>query len=161
MLNRKNLSAFLVLALFASSGIYAQEKSRDVKQYTIEQILKTVNYRGASFSPDNKKLLVSSDETGVFNAYAMSIDGSAAEQLTDSTTDTISAISYFPNDERFLYTADQGGNELNHIFVRQLDGTSKDLTPGEKLKASFAGWSSDDKSFYVNSNERDQRYFDI
>jgi len=142
--------------------VAAQERtSRDVKPYTIEQFLKTVNFGGSSFSPDNSKILVSSDMTGVFNAYAIPVEGGEPQPLTESTTDTISAISYFPGDERFLYTADQGGNELNHIFVRQLDGSAKDLTPGENLKANFAGWSQDNGSFYVLSNERDQRYFDI
>lgn len=162
MLNRMTLSVFLLSSILALPVIHAQESgSREVKQYTIEQFLKTVNYRGASFSPDNSKLLVSSDITGVFNAYAMPVDGSESVQLTESTTDTISAISYFPNDERFLYTADQGGNELNHIYVRNLDGSSKDLTPGENLKAGFGGWSQDNSSFYVITNERDRRYFDL
>ena len=67
----------------------------------------------------------------------------------------------FPSDGRILYTSDEGGNELSHLFVRNEDGTIKDLTPGTKLNASFAGWSHDDASFFVASNERDQRYFDL
>ena len=153
----------LCLALILSPQAIAQETASavDVPEYTIEQFLKTVNHRGSSFSPDNTKLLISSDVTGVFNAYAVPVDGGDPVQLTESTTDTISAISYFPSDERFLYTADQGGNELNHIYVRNQDGTATDLTPGENLKAQFAGWAYDDKSFYVATNERDQRYFDL
>ena len=163
MFSRTLLSACcLVVVLVGGPVLIAQETAtEDVKQYTIEQFLKTVNYRGASFSPDNSKLLVSNDSTGVFNAYAIPVDGGEPQQLTESTTDTISAISYFPNDERFLYTADQGGNELNHIYVRNLDGTSQDLTPGEKLKAGFAGWAQDDQSFYVISNERNPQFFDL
>ncbi len=152
----------VTVCLFPIQKVAAQEDSpREVKQYTIEQFLKTVNYRGSSFSPDNSKLLVSNDSTGVFNAYSMPVDGSEPTQLTKSTTDTIQTIGYFPADERFLYTADQGGNELNHIYLRELDGTSKDLTPGDNLKAAFSGWAQDDKSFYVTTNERDQRYFDL
>ena len=60
-----------------------------------------------------------------------------------------------------LYTADQGGNELNHIYVRETDGTIHDLTPGGKLKANFLGWAHDQQSFYVATNERDPRYFDL
>lgn len=162
MFHRFLLFAFLTLAIVASPNLVAQDSgSREVKQYTIEQFLKTVNYRGSSFSPDNTKFLVSNDVSGVFNAYSMPVDGGELVQLTDSTTDTIMSISYFPGDERFLYTADQGGNELNHVYVRNLDGSSKDLTPGEKLKAAFAGWAQDDKTFYVTTNERDNRFFDL
>ncbi|MGI9517825.1 MAG: hypothetical protein ACR2NP_12310, partial [Pirellulaceae bacterium] len=160
MLLRLTLSVALCLALILAPQASAQD-SVDVPEYTIEQFLKTINHRGSSFSPDNTKLLISSDVSGVFNAYAIPVEGGEPEQLTESTTDTISAISYFPTDERFLYTADQGGNELNHIYVRNLDGTSQDLTPGENLKAQFAGWAQDDKSFYVTTNERDQKYFDL
>ena len=135
--------------------------SDDFKEYTIEQFLKTTSYRGASFSPDNTKMLISSDETGVFNAYSINVANGTKKQLTNSTVDSINTISYFPNDERFLYTADQGGNELNHIYVQLVDGTAKDLTPGEKLKANFAGWAHDRKSFYIATNERNPKFFDI
>jgi Tol biopolymer transport system component len=81
--------------------------------------------------------------------------------LTTSITDSIFALSYFPGDERFLYSSDQGGNELTHIFVRNPDGTTRDLTPGTKLKANFHGWAGDDRSFLVSTNERDPRYFDL
>jgi protease II len=60
-----------------------------------------------------------------------------------------------------LYTADQGGNELNHVYVRELDGSTRDLTPCEKCKAMFGGWADDEQSFFVMTNERDERYFDV
>jgi prolyl oligopeptidase len=45
--------------------------------------------------------------------------------------------------------------------VREIDGTTRDLTPGKGLKANFAGWSGDLNAFYVLSNERDKQYFDL
>ena len=137
--------------------------------YSIEEFLGTTNYRGASFSPDNHKVLVSSDASGIYNAYAIHIAPNpedsghhpTLEQLTHSTTDSVFVIGYFPKDERFLYQSDRGGNELNHIYVQAPDGTVTDLTPGENLKAFFAGWSQDDQSFFLCSNERDQRFFDV
>ncbi|HET9480318.1 MAG TPA: alpha/beta fold hydrolase [Candidatus Polarisedimenticolia bacterium] len=137
------------------------ETSRQVAQYTIEDFMGTTNYSGAAFSPDKSKILVSSDQSGVFNAYAVPVSGGEPVALTSSTTDSIFAQSYFPADERFVYTSDQGGNELTHIFVRELDGSVQDLTPGEKLKARFHGWSHDDRSFFIDTNERDERYFDL
>ena len=47
------------------------------------------------------------------------------------------------------------------MYVRNVDGTTKDLTPGTKLKANFLGWAGDDRSFFVSTNERDPRYFDL
>src|SRR5206468_12823861 len=65
------------------------------------------------------------------------------------------SISYFPNDSRVLYTRDQGGNENNHIYLLDADGKERDLTPGDKLKAQFLGWSQDGRAFYFMTNERD------
>jgi len=131
------------------------------KRYTIEQFLATTNYNGASFSADEKRILFNSNETGIYNAYSMAATGGKAEALTKSTTDTTYAVSYFPRDDRILFTRDKGGDENNHLFVREADGTDKDLTPGDKLKASFFGWHPDGAAFYVQSNERDAKFFDI
>ena len=132
-----------------------------VPQYSIEDFMNSTRYSGASFSPDNDKLLVSDNSTGIFNVYAIAVDGSDKEQLTFSESDAMLAISYFPEDERFLYTADQGGNELYHLYVLEMDGSEIDLTPGENLIASFSGWSGDYESFFVQTNERDPRFFDV
>jgi dipeptidyl aminopeptidase/acylaminoacyl peptidase len=139
----------------------ASASSRPIKQYTIEQFMSSVALTRPSFSADESRLLFSSNKTGIYNIYSMPVGGGEPTQITNSTTDTTMAISYFPKDDRILFTRDQGGNELNHLFVRTTDGQERDLTPGEKLKAMFAGWSHDDTAFYVITNERDARFFDI
>jgi dipeptidyl aminopeptidase/acylaminoacyl peptidase len=134
---------------------------RQVKQYTIDQFLANTAYGGASFSPDGRKILLSSNETGVFNVFSIPLDGGKPAQLTDSKVNAVQAIGYFPHDERFLYTSDQGGNEKNHIYVQSPDGKVQDLTPGDNLKADFYGWAPDEKSFFLGSNERDAKAFDV
>ena len=98
---------------------------------------------------------------GDLECYAVPAAGGAPVPLTASTTNSIFALSYFPADERFLYSSDEGGNELTHIFVQNPDGSTRDLTPGAKLKANFHGWAGDDRSLLVSTNERDPRYFDL
>jgi dipeptidyl aminopeptidase/acylaminoacyl peptidase len=129
-------------------------------QYTIEQFLATTTWNGAHFSPDGQNLLASSNQTGVFNAYAVPLGGGAPIALTDSKLNAIQALGYFPDGKRFLYASDQGGDERTHLYVRDAAGAVRDLTPGDKLKAEFLGWSLDDRSFFFASNERDPRYFD-
>src|SRR5690606_10658498 len=147
------------LALLAAcAGAPADDRPRDVRQYTIEEFLGTTTVLGASFSPDGSKILVSSDETGVFNAFAVPVDGGEPVQLTHSTTDAVIVASYFPKDERFLYLSDQGGNELTHVYVQAPDGTVQDLTPGENLEANCLGWADDDASLCVSTTERDPRF---
>ncbi len=138
----------------------APAPARQVKQYDIETLLSNLRLIGADISPDGSKVLYSSNQTGVINLYEAPTAGGEPVALTQSTTDSNYAIGYFPADGRVLYTADQGGNELNHVYVREVDGTVKDLTPGKDFKADFAGWAHDDQSFFVMSNERDPKYFD-
>jgi dipeptidyl aminopeptidase/acylaminoacyl peptidase len=139
----------------------AAEAPRQVKQYTIDQFLVNTAYGGASFSPDGRKILVGSNQTGVFNAFAIPVAGGKPVQLTDSKVSAIQPIGYFPHDERFLYASDQGGNEKDHLYVQSPDGKTRDLTPGDNLKADFMGWSKDERSFFLITNERDASAFDI
>src|SRR5207302_4379768 len=130
---------------------------RAVPQYDARTFYETTTYFGASFSADARHLLISSDASGVFNAYSVPVEGGAPRQLTHSKGSAILAVSYFPHDDRILYTQDEGGNELNHLYVREADGQVRDLTPGKGLKAMLAGWSDDLKRFYALTNERDKQ----
>lgn len=132
-----------------------------VKQYTIEQFMTTTRIGGASFSSDEKSILFHSNKTGIFNVYSMPVTGGEAKQLTNSTKESTFAVSWFPSDARFLYRYDKGGNENEHLYLRELDGTERDLTPGEKTKAQFYSWSQDRKSFFFGTNARDPKFFDI
>jgi len=156
----RRIAAGFVLAV-AVATVAAPAVAKSVPQYTIEDFLATTNMTGADFSADRTRLLVTSDKSGVLNAWAIPVDGSAPVQLTHSTTNAINARAWYPKDDRFLYMSDQGGNELTHVYVQLPDGTSKDVTPGATLKATFVGWAHDDLSFYVVTNERDKRYFDL
>lgn len=116
---------------------------------------------GEAFSAATGDILVTSDETGVFNAYRMNAQTGVRTALTTSTTNPAFPISWFPNDDRILFRQDGGGDELDHVFVRKPDGTVQDLTPGNPVKASFLGWSDDRSTFYLLSNERDAKTFDV
>ena len=133
--------------------------------YTAAQFFETTSYGiapggGLPFSPDGRSILIQSDATGVLNAYALPIDGGAAQPLTASPTNAVFSGTYLP-DGRVIVTSDQGGNELDHVYVREADGTLRDLTPGDKVKADYSGLSPDGKTMYVTSNARDESVFDL
>jgi dipeptidyl aminopeptidase/acylaminoacyl peptidase len=158
----KRISLLILMLVIAAYPAAAQQKkTQPVKEYTIEQFMNTVRIGGSSFSSDEKSLLFHNNKTGIYNVYSVPVSGGAPSQLTNSTKESTFAVSYFPKDTRFLYTYDRGGNENNHIYVRELDGTERDLTPGDKVKANFLGWSHDRKTFFYSTNERDPRFFDI
>jgi len=131
------------------------------QQYTIEQFMDTERIGGASFSADGQRIAYSSNRSGVFNVYAQPVSGGEPEMLTDSTTDPKFLRAWFPADDRLVFSGDQGGNELDHVYVRNPDGSVVDLTPGEELKANFAGFSADGETFWITTNERDNSVFDV
>ncbi len=137
-----------------------------ISQYDARTFFTTTSYTLAGalrgvFSNDGESLLISSDQSGVFNSYRLSLKDGSIEPLTTSETDAIFAISWLADGERMLYTADQGGNELNHIYIRNADGSVTDLTPGEELKASFMSWNPDRSHLYIVTNERNGKAFDL
>jgi dipeptidyl aminopeptidase/acylaminoacyl peptidase len=155
------LAALVPSLVSAAAPAAAAASRRPSKTYTIEQFMATTSVTGASFSADEKRILFSSNESGIFNVYSVPVAGGAATPVTRSTTDSTYAVSYFPHDDRLLFTRDQGGNELNHLYVRTADGQERDLTPGEKLKASFLGWTPEGDAFWARTNERDPKFFDV
>ncbi|SFW17485.1 S9 family peptidase [Nitrosovibrio sp. Nv17] len=121
----------------------------------------TTSMLGASFSMDERRILFSSNASGIFNVYALPFDGGDPQPLTRSTLDSTFSVSFFPTDDRILFTRDRGGDEHFHLYLLAPGGVETDLTPGSGHKAQFMGWRADGSAFFVSSNERDPRFFDI
>lgn len=153
-------------AISNEEGTEHSAVERESKTYTAQQFFDSTSFGlgssgGHVFTSDDAHVLINSDSSGVFNAYLLPLSGGEPVALTDSTTNAIFASSLFPDDNRVIYSSDSGGDELSHVYLRELDGTVRDLTPGEGHTASFAGWSGDDDSFYISTNERDAQAFDV
>lgn len=166
MITRRRALAMGAAVSLALPGLAACNRAPAHQTYTAQQFYETTSHSlgsgaGHVFSQDGSNILISSDRTGVINAYALPAAGGEPTALTSSTTNATLAVSYFPNDDRVLYTADTGGNELSHIYVRTLDGQSQDLTPGENTRALFMGWRADGTAFYVATNERNPSANDL
>lgn len=154
----KTTITFLGILLLLAAGCNKQE---EVKEYTIRQFFDNTSISGGYFSQDDSSLLVSSNESGIYNVFEISIADGSKKQLTHSSVESCFALDYVPETGQALYSADRGGNEISHIYLLRDDGTSRDLTPGEQEKSSFAGWSKDRNHMYYLSNKRDPRYFDL
>ncbi|HEX7707619.1 MAG TPA: S9 family peptidase [Thermoanaerobaculia bacterium] len=149
-----------------SAAVHTASAAAEPVRYSAAQFFETTSYglasgNGIAFSRDGRNVLISSDASGVFNVYMLPVAGGAPVPVTTSPDNATFAASFFPADDRVLVTADRGGNELTHVYVRELDGTLRDLTPGERLKASFLGWGDDGRTFFVSTNERNPQMFDV
>jgi len=152
---KKNLFFIVCVFLVSCNG------KKEIPQYSVEQFYKNISLSGGSFSPDETKLLVSSNETGIYNLFEINIADGTKRQITNSETESFFAVDYVPGTGQIVYSADKGGNENGHLYLLNEDGSATDLTPGDAVKASFNGWSKDKKTMYFQSNKRDPRFFDL
>src|SRR3954465_9750670 len=95
------LAATLVLTAALAANQMPAKKSaepqrRPAKQYTMEQFLDTTSISGASFSPDESRILFSSNKTGIWNAYTVPIGGGAWTPVTTSTKNSTNRTHNFP-----------------------------------------------------------------
>lgn len=153
----KKIACLTFIILF----IQCENSKKEISTYTIDQFYKNISIGGGSFSPDESKLLVSSNASGIYNVYTIDIASGEKTQLTNSTEESYFAQSYFPNDDRFIYTFDQGGNENYSVFMMSPEGNTKNLTPGEGVRNAFWGWSHDEQKMYLMNNKRDPNFMDI
>ncbi|MDV7138838.1 S9 family peptidase [Maribacter sp. TH_r10] len=158
---KTKILGLLMVMLLVSCKEEPQMVQREIKQYTIDQFMDNESVGGGSFSYDNNNLLVSSNRSGIYNIYTIPVKGGEMTAITASDSTSVFAESYFPNDNRMLYSADGNGDEIDHLYVRELDGSIKDITPAEGAKAGFYGWSKDKNHLYYGSNKRDPRFFDV
>jgi len=137
-----------------------EETPVEIGNYSIEDFYRSTSVGGGYFSPDGAKMLISSNETGIYNLFEIDLATGAKTQLSFSTQETYEPIGYMPNGEGILYMADKGGNEMRHLYLLK-DGESTDLIPGDAVKVGWSGWNEDHSAFYYSSTERDPKFFDI
>ena len=138
-----------------------QNVDPNLKVYGIEDFFDNVSISGGYFSTDEEKIIFSSNQSGIFNVYEANIQTGKINQLTASNKESFFVRAYVPNSNDFIYSADNEGNEINHLFLKKEDDTVIDLTPSENEKSVFYKWSNDNQYLYYLSNIRDSRYFDL
>ena len=163
--NLKNLLfltclSFLMVCINVSCK--KETKSRMPQQYTIEQLYNNVDIYGADFNQDETKILIGTNKSGIYNVGEMTISDTSLSMLTNSINDAFYAEKYVVGTDQFIYSADKGGDENSHLYVKSVNDTLvKDITPWPNSANTFLGWSNDKKSIYVSSNKRDVKYFDL
>lgn len=164
------LASSIVLALaVAPAAVSAPASGTSAARsasYSAAQFFETIDYRlaggsGLAFSHDGRFVLTTSDRSGVYNAYAVPVQGGEPIALTTSTTNTTQALSWFPKDGRILVISDKGGDERARLYVRELDGRLRDLTPEGRVTSDLLGWSGDRSTIWIASTAPDRRAPDI
>jgi dipeptidyl aminopeptidase/acylaminoacyl peptidase len=163
----KKLFTLLILPLIfigcSPDSAEKESKARKVTKYSIEQFVDNIRIFGGAFFPDEKSMLVTSNQTGIMNAYRMALPGGELTPLTNSDSTSVFGVVVFPEDNRFMISKDVGGdgNEISHLFIVEEDGSMQDVIKKPEARGSFFQWTKDNKSFFYRSTERDPRFSDI
>ena len=132
-------SATLAASQSAPASKAGSTSTRPAKQYTMEQFLDTTSISGRVVLGRRiaHPVLLEQDrhlERLHHPGRRRRVD---AGDEVDEGLDLRRLVLPAPT-TAMLITRDQGGNELNHLYVLAEDGAERDLTPGDKLKAQFA-----------------------
>lgn len=95
------LSVFFIFSCSCS-------KHKEIKQYSVDQFYQNNRIYGGEFSPDESKLLISSNKSGIFNLYEITISDGSKRQVTNSTVESYYAHGYVPETGEMCYSADKG-----------------------------------------------------
>ncbi len=159
---QKNIIYILTIMTTLAGCQNKPEATREIKKYSAEQLYDNKDIAGVAFSRDESKILVDANMTGIYNLYELGINDTLLKPLTNSTKESFFALGYLPGSNKFLYSADRGGDENSHLYLQTPGDTAgKDLTPWPNSTNNMYGWSNDKKSMYVVSNQRDSKYFDL
>ena len=129
----------------------------------LEEYLRTLRIAGASFSYDERLVAYVSDEGGRPDVWVQPVAGGPARRVTH-VKGFVHAFAFSPRVDQLLYEADEGGDELPHLYLTDSKGARPmDLTPDlpKGARTEFVRWADDGRSFLYLSNRRDQRYQDL
>lgn len=130
------------------------------KHYTIEQLLDTKSYGDGTFNFNGEQLLYSKQENGSWNVYSKAIPDGDETMLLPANDRGTFILSGFPNDDRFLFSHESTDGSP-HIYMRESEDVTKDLTPYPNAYSLFKGWNQDRTHFFFTSNARDSQNEDL
>lgn len=152
----------LIMALPAHSATATATKIEPAKIIPLRDFFKNPQESAHKISPDGKYLSYLAPHERRMNVFVKSIGGKdPAIRVTGETARDIAGYSWKGN--RILYVKDFGGDENFHVVSVNLKGDDlKDLTPGEKVRASVVdGLIDNDQYVILSHNRRDAKVFDV
>jgi len=152
----------LIMASPAHSATATAPKIEPAKIIPLRDFFKNPQESAHKISPDGKYLSYLAPYERRMNVFVKSIGGKdPAIRVTGETVRDIAGYSWKGN--RILYVKDFGGDENFHVVSVNLKGDDlKDLTPGEKVRASIVdGLIDNDQYVILSHNRRDAKVFDV
>jgi dipeptidyl aminopeptidase/acylaminoacyl peptidase len=131
------------------------------KEIPMRDFFRNTDQSAHQISPDGRYLSWLAPYERRMNVFVRPFAGGEARRVTAETARSIAGYGW--KGERIVYVKDFGGDENFHVVSVDLKGGDlKDLTPGEKVKASVVDILYDDEDHLLLAhNRRDARAFDV
>jgi len=127
----------------------------------IDDLYFTRSVGNASWSPDGKEILFTTDMAGRQNLWKVNSAGGWPVQLVQSDERQYGG-TWSPDGKWIAYMQDSAGNELWDIYaVPSEGGTAINLTNTPDIREESPRWSPDGKTIVVNHKPKDGTVYDL
>lgn len=167
------LKILLPLALLITKTAFAQKVEKgnlvmenipEIPASLIDKTNQYQNIRSASFinyAPDGKSILMSTRFGEASQLHIIDHAGGARKQIT-FFKDAVSSATFFPEQNKFVFVKDSGGNEFTQLYSFNLtNGNHELISDGGRSQNSLPNWSNGGKQFTIVSTKRNGKDYDI
>src|SRR5260370_3975893 len=127
----------------------------------IDDLYFTRNVSSASWSPDGKEIVFTTDISGRLNLWKVNADGGWPIQLAQSDERQYGA-TWSPDGKWIVFQQDTAGNELWDVFAIPREGGEViNLTNTPEIREESPRWSPDGKTIALNTKPKDGTVYDI
>ena len=157
---------YLAVALIAALPLAAQAPSPtpapapDPLEASVAALTRVTSAASPSLSPDGKKLVFVSNESGLPQAWIVPSTGGPPVRLT-KTEDPVGGVEWSPDGSRIAYTIAPGGGMNTQVWLVAPDGTNpKPITDGRTETNRLGSFRRDGKTLALGSNRRYRAHID-
>jgi len=127
----------------------------------ISELYYTRSVSGASWSPDDRQIVFSTNLTGRLNLWKVTASGGWPIQLAESDDRQLGGV-WSPDGKWIVYMQDAGGGEIFDLYAVPGDGGAPiNLTNTPEVSETNPRWSPDGGTIAISARPKDSSNYDI